>query len=70
MMAASVKWANGTPEIGAVTTLFRTRKARGGTGNVPQQYDVSSDGRFLIIVNTEDERASPISVVLNWRPPR
>jgi hypothetical protein len=33
-----------------------------------QQYDIAPDGRFLINVPTEDTTASPITLLLNWRP--
>jgi len=53
-----------TPEFqpGIAVPLFKTRAA----GYFP--YDVSPDGRFLVntIVGEADERATPITVVLNW----
>jgi Tol biopolymer transport system component/tRNA A-37 threonylcarbamoyl transferase component Bud32 len=70
MMAVAVNWGNGSPQIGSASTLFRVHKARGATGNVSQQYSVSSDGRFLINVSTDDGQTSPISLLLNWKAPR
>jgi Tol biopolymer transport system component len=32
------------------------------------QYDVASDGRFLINVYTEDRTSFPITLLLNWKP--
>ena len=37
--------------------------------SVRPQYDVSCDGRFLI--NTEvADNATPITLLLNWKPPK
>ena len=30
-------------------------------------YGVTSDGRFLFVSPVEDDRAMPITIVLNWR---
>lgn len=51
-----------TPEFqpGIAVPLFKTRTA----GYFP--YDVSPDGRFLANTIVEEERAAPITVVLNW----
>lgn len=50
--------------------LFRTRIFSNVTGG-KQQYAVSRDGqRFLAIVPPEDAAVSPITVLLNWKPPK
>lgn len=36
-----------------------------------QQYAVTADGqRFLLNMLTEESVTSPITLVLNWKPPR
>lgn len=36
-----------------------------------QQYSVTADGqRFLLNMLTEESVTSPITLVLNWKPPR
>jgi serine/threonine protein kinase/Tol biopolymer transport system component len=69
MMAVSFQSSGGAPDVGKPVPLFQTRKVRGGTGNVLQQYDVSSDGRFLINVNADESVASPIMLIMNWKGP-
>ena len=32
-----------------------------------QQYDVSRDGRFLVVTQLEDTSAEPIHILLNWK---
>ena len=57
---------------GTPTTLFQSRVAGGSwgaaAGNLLPQYDVASDGRFLMNV-TAEETVSPITIILNWKPP-
>ena len=68
MMAASITVTGGTLEPGAPVLLFPTRIVGGGVDR-PQgrQYDVASDGRFLI--NTVlDEASAPITHLQNWNP--
>jgi Tol biopolymer transport system component len=48
--------------------LFRSRMLYGGTDTVGRaQYAVAGDGRFLINVALDDETASPITIIQNWR---
>ena len=42
--------------------------ARTPTAFGRQQYDVSADGRFLVNAIPEDALASPITLLLNWKP--
>jgi hypothetical protein len=66
LMAASVRTSSSSPELGSPTTLFQTRIVTAST--LKQEYAVSADGRFL--VNTVfDDVASPITLLLNWKPP-
>ena len=68
MMAAPVTATGTTLEPGTPVALFQTRIVGGGTvSGQGRQYDVAHDGRFLI--NTVlDDAASPITVILNWKP--
>jgi hypothetical protein len=63
--------ANRFLETGAPVPLFTTRTPGGAIPSPQkQQYAVSSDGqRFLFNSLTDEAATSPISLVLNWRPP-
>ena len=56
-------WASGTP-----TTILDRRYFAGTTGASARTYDVSADGRFLMLKDTTDQAASAptIVVVQNW----
>ena len=58
-------------EAGTPTALFQTRRVGGGSNVVGRshQYDVAPDGRFLINVEA-GSGAPPITLILNWKPPR
>ena len=58
----------GALEIGAPEPLFVTRVGGALQGVNSQQYTASPDGRFLM--NTVVEASSPLTVILNWAPPR
>ena len=68
LMAVPIRLASNpqTAEPGSPTPLFATRVGGALQGIFMQQYDVSSDGRFLMNTITE-EAASPITVILNWK---
>ncbi len=72
MMAAPVKAsADGQSlESGAPVELFPVRVAGGPLPGPPrQQYAVSPDGqRFLITMPAGETEASPINLILNWKP--
>ena len=74
MMAASVdESADGRSlEVARAAALFRTRLAVGSNiASERPQYDVASDGRFLMNVFVDEPASSPIEVLLNWeRQPR
>jgi hypothetical protein len=56
-------------EVGISTQNgFTPTQLAGITGNLRPQYDVAADGRFLMNITTE-ETISPITVILNWKPP-
>ena len=72
LMAARVGLGTGR-QLEALSTaepLFMTRMV-GGPVPSPQkqQYAVSADGRFLINSRTDEATTSPITLVLNWKPP-
>jgi serine/threonine protein kinase/Tol biopolymer transport system component len=72
LMAAPISVnANRFLETGAPVPLFTTRTPGGAIPSPQkQQYAVSSDGqRFLFNSLTDEAATSPISLVLNWRPP-
>jgi hypothetical protein len=56
-------FASGTPMV-----LFPTRIVGGGSDvQLGRNYDVVSDGRFLINMEL-DSAAAPITLLMNWRP--
>jgi Tol biopolymer transport system component len=69
LMAATVKASGTTFEAGIPVPLFQTRIVGGAAANYRPQYDVSRDGRFLINQWGEQSTASPIVLILNWKPP-
>jgi hypothetical protein len=73
LMAVPVRLASDRKVVDASspTPLFDTRVGGALQGNLRQQYVVSADGqRFLMNTVTQDPSiTSPITVILNWRPP-
>jgi Tol biopolymer transport system component len=66
LMSAPVRTSNSSFEAGSPTALFQTRIVT--SAYLKHEYAVSHDGRFL--VNTVlDDTASPITLLLNWKPP-
>src|SRR5688572_20379650 len=70
MTAVPVKTADGTFEPGEPVMLFETR-INGGGDDVGQgpQFDVTRDGRFLILTDV-NEAPTPITLLLNWTNPK
>ena len=69
MMAAPVTTRGTAMEPGTPVALFPTRIVGGaGDGALGPQYDVTRDGRFLINTVLNDAAATPITLILNWRP--
>ena len=68
MMAAPITVTGTMLAPGAPVALFPTRIHGGGAdAQQGREYDVASDGRFLI--NTElDSSAAPITLLMNWNP--
>jgi Tol biopolymer transport system component len=67
LMATPMALSAATLQPGTPVTLFRTRIVGGGVStDFRHEYDVSADGRFLIVV-AADSVASPITLLLNWR---
>lgn len=61
----------GTIEPGVPTPLFATNVGSTVPLVYRQQYVVSADGRsFILNAPVGEGTASPISVILNWKPPR
>jgi hypothetical protein len=70
IMAASVTEKGPAREAGAPAVLFEAPIFGGGldvnTGG--EEFDVSSDGRFLITVAVKDSAAAAITLLQNWKP--
>ena len=69
-MAVPIRIAsNGqTVEAGAPIPLFTTRVGGAVQGTNRQQYMVSPDGQRFLMNTIAEEAASPITVILNWKP--
>jgi hypothetical protein len=68
LMAASIAASGSTFQAGTPIALFATRIVGTAGANVRPQYAVSRDGRFLINEIAEEATASPITLILNWKP--
>jgi hypothetical protein len=68
-MAVSITEKSNTIQGGTPVALFQTQIASPSTSIYRQQYDVASDGRFLINTTAEDATSSPITLLQNWKPP-
>lgn len=65
LMAVGVSDTGSMLDTTAPRKLFATRVSTGIPGS--SHYAVSADGsRFLVLSPIEDNRATPITVVLNW----
>ena len=58
-----------TLEVGQPVALFPTRILNGDATVFRPQYAVSRDGRFLINQPAEETTTTPVTLILNWRPP-
>lgn len=65
MMAASVAIEGGKLTPAAPLTLFQTHINQAANRH---QYDISRDGRFLMLNDLPDTSAEPIHLLLNWQP--
>ena len=70
LMAVPITTQGATLEPGTPVALFQTRNTLSGSTTARGQYAVAPDGRFLINVTTGDATSSPITLLLNWKPPR
>lgn len=64
LMAAPVTAHGSAFAAGKPQALFRTHSFFAPS---KQQYDVSRDGRFLVVTQLEDTSAEPIHILLNWK---
>ncbi len=70
MMAAAVSVSGATFQAGTLSALFATQTIADGNSNLRQQYALSRDGRFLIDETVETAMSTPITILLNWKPPQ
>ncbi len=71
LMAVPMVEQSGMPEPGPPTALFVTTVGSTAPNTNRQQYSVSPDGRgFLMNSLVDSPGASPVTVLLNWMPPR
>jgi Tol biopolymer transport system component len=69
MMAVPITASGPTFEAGTPMVLFPTRIVGGGTVSTNRpQYAVARDGRFLINQPVKEDTATPITLLMNWRP--
>ena len=68
LMAAAVAASDTTFEAAPPVALFQTRIVGGVNAIIKHQYAVSRDGRFLINHLPEESTATPITLILNWKP--
>jgi Tol biopolymer transport system component len=69
MMAVAFSVTGDSVEVGNPIALFPTRIFGGGTDlSVHWQYDVASDGRFLINTVVGEGSTTPITLIQNWDP--
>ena len=70
MMAVPVTMTGSKFVAGKPVALFPTRIVGGGAiATNKAQFAVSKDGRFLINQRVEESTNTPITLVLNWKPP-
>jgi hypothetical protein len=68
--AVPIAWSlsGGAPEAGTPVPLFTPRV--GSLRDIAlRHYLVSSDGQRFLVDTLVEESASPIVLILNWRPP-
>jgi serine/threonine protein kinase/Tol biopolymer transport system component len=68
LMAVPISVKGATLEPGTPVPLFQTQIVGGGSYPNRPQYDVASDGRFLINSTIEAAATSPITLIQNWKP--
>lgn len=60
---------SGEASIGEPTPLFITHLGGALQGMFRAQYEVSPDGQRFLMNTLVEEAASPLTILLNWRPP-
>ena len=69
MMGVPISMKAGALDRGVPAELFKTRIVGAGRPvTINFNYDVAADGRFLINVVTAEVPASPLTLLLNWKP--
>ena len=68
LMAVPIVVKGNILEPGAPEPLFTTKIWGGPNCCTRQEYDVASDGRFLINVALDDAGEIPVILLLNWKP--
>ena len=69
LMAAPITVTGNAIETGAPAALFQTRIYLAGSDQPMRgQYNVASDGRFLINTVIGDDSVPPITILQNWQP--
>jgi hypothetical protein len=69
MMASAISFSGNSLEAAPPVRLFQTR-IYGTAALSKQQYAVSADGRFLINTTSANLVNAPITLILNWHPPK
>jgi Tol biopolymer transport system component len=69
MMAASFTSSGTSVAAATPVALFATSLVTVG-GNLKQEYVVSRDGRFLLNEQKDLSTNNPITLILNWKPPK
>ena len=68
-MAVAITSKGDTLDPGTALPLFQTRIVGGGSDlGLSAEYDVAPDRRFLINTVLENTTATPITLILNWKP--
>ena len=68
LMAVPMGEAAGPSGMGSPVRLFKARLAPFSVIS-RQQYAVSRDGQRFLMVAADDVPTSPITLILNWKPP-
>jgi Tol biopolymer transport system component len=68
LMSVSIAKGDSNTRVGSSVPLFQTRAAA-TSAIARQQYVVSADGQRFLINTVEDTATSPITLILNWKPP-
>jgi serine/threonine protein kinase/Tol biopolymer transport system component len=69
MMVALITSSGTSFAAATPVALFATSLATGG-GSLLQEYVVSRDGRFLLNEQKDLSTNNPITLILNWKPPK